>query len=152
MVYAYYQVGLDTRSNYTAGYELCVCVACNASCWRWKYNHWEQKGVPVRLELGPKDLEKKQVCVRAKRTRPECDCARCACARASACVRACVRAPVRACACVCVRVRVCACARTHAETQHPYPHTHTRMLRPNTRIPKPDAPNRPNPSDPSAGR
>mmetsp|Transcript_55509 Transcript_55509/g.84014 ORF Transcript_55509/g.84014 Transcript_55509/m.84014 type:complete len:310 (+) Transcript_55509:2-931(+) len=40
------RVGLDTRSNYTAG---------------WKYNHWEQKGVPVRLELGPKDLEKKQV-------------------------------------------------------------------------------------------
>uniref|UniRef100_A0A7R9VIU9 proline--tRNA ligase n=1 Tax=Chlamydomonas euryale TaxID=1486919 RepID=A0A7R9VIU9_9CHLO len=33
----------DTRENYTPG---------------WKYNHWELKGVPVRLELGPKDMEK----------------------------------------------------------------------------------------------
>lgn len=24
----------------------------------WKYNHWEQKGVPIRLEVGPMDLEK----------------------------------------------------------------------------------------------
>ncbi len=24
----------------------------------WKFNEWEQKGVPLRLELGPKDLEK----------------------------------------------------------------------------------------------
>lgn len=24
----------------------------------WKYNHWELKGVPIRVELGPKDLEK----------------------------------------------------------------------------------------------
>ncbi|TPX58277.1 proline---tRNA ligase [Powellomyces hirtus] len=31
----------DTRDNYTPG---------------WKYNHWELKGVPVRLEIGPKDL------------------------------------------------------------------------------------------------
>lgn len=27
----------------------------------WKFNHWELKGVPIRLELGPKDLEKGQV-------------------------------------------------------------------------------------------
>ncbi|XP_051153318.1 bifunctional glutamate/proline--tRNA ligase isoform X2 [Leptopilina boulardi] len=27
----------------------------------WKFNHWELKGVPLRIELGPKDLEKKQV-------------------------------------------------------------------------------------------
>ncbi|KAI8820805.1 uncharacterized protein EV422DRAFT_63826 [Fimicolochytrium jonesii] len=33
----------DTRENYTPG---------------WKYNHWELKGVPVRLEIGPKDLAK----------------------------------------------------------------------------------------------
>ena len=26
-----------------------------------KYNHWEMKGVPVRIEIGPKDLEKKSV-------------------------------------------------------------------------------------------
>ncbi|KAJ3016724.1 hypothetical protein HKX48_003891 [Thoreauomyces humboldtii] len=33
----------DLRENYTPG---------------WKYNHWELKGVPVRLEIGPKDLAK----------------------------------------------------------------------------------------------
>ncbi|MBU1872421.1 proline--tRNA ligase, partial [bacterium] len=27
----------------------------------WKFNQWEMKGVPLRLEIGPKDLEKKQV-------------------------------------------------------------------------------------------
>ena len=31
----------DVRLNYTPGY---------------KYNHWEMKGVPLRLEIGPKDL------------------------------------------------------------------------------------------------
>jgi prolyl-tRNA synthetase len=40
------RVTVDARANYTAG---------------WKYNHWEQKGVPIRIELGPKDLAKKQV-------------------------------------------------------------------------------------------
>mmetsp|Transcript_12979 Transcript_12979/g.18815 ORF Transcript_12979/g.18815 Transcript_12979/m.18815 type:complete len:717 (+) Transcript_12979:63-2213(+) len=40
------RVSVDARTNYTAG---------------WKYNHWEQKGVPIRLELGPKDLAKQQV-------------------------------------------------------------------------------------------
>ncbi|MFA6523688.1 MAG: proline--tRNA ligase [Candidatus Peribacteraceae bacterium] len=29
----------------------------------FKFNEWEVKGVPIRLELGPKDLEKKQVMV-----------------------------------------------------------------------------------------
>ena len=24
----------------------------------WKYNYWEQRGVPIRLEVGAKDLEK----------------------------------------------------------------------------------------------
>ena len=37
---------VDARGNYTAG---------------WKYNHWEQRGVPIRLELGPKDLAASQV-------------------------------------------------------------------------------------------
>ena len=23
----------------------------------WKYNHWEQKGVPIRLEVGPRDMD-----------------------------------------------------------------------------------------------
>jgi len=26
----------------------------------WKYAHWEQKGVPIRIEVGPRDLEQKQ--------------------------------------------------------------------------------------------
>jgi prolyl-tRNA synthetase len=41
---------LDERPDYTAG---------------WKFNHWELKGVPLRIEIGPKDLEnKKAVLVR----------------------------------------------------------------------------------------
>jgi prolyl-tRNA synthetase len=27
----------------------------------WKYNHWEQKGVPIRIEVGPRDVESNQV-------------------------------------------------------------------------------------------
>ena len=33
---------LDDRDNYTPG---------------WKYNHWELKGVPLRVEFGPRDME-----------------------------------------------------------------------------------------------
>jgi prolyl-tRNA synthetase family I len=33
----------------------------------WKFNEWELKGIPVRIEVGPKDLEKKSVMV-AKRS------------------------------------------------------------------------------------
>lgn len=29
----------------------------------WKFNEWEQKGVPVRIEIGPKDLAKEKVVV-----------------------------------------------------------------------------------------
>jgi prolyl-tRNA synthetase len=29
----------------------------------WKFNEWEQKGVPLRLELGPKDIEKGEIVV-----------------------------------------------------------------------------------------
>lgn len=36
----------DYRDNYSPG---------------WKFNHWELKGIPVRVELGPKDLGKGQV-------------------------------------------------------------------------------------------
>ncbi|CAI4224258.1 unnamed protein product [Auanema sp. JU1783] len=36
----------DLRDNYSPG---------------WKFNHWELKGVPIRLELGPKDLAAQQV-------------------------------------------------------------------------------------------
>ncbi|GLV40122.1 Glutamyl-prolyl-tRNA synthetase [Carabus blaptoides fortunei] len=36
----------DYRNNYSPG---------------WKFNHWELKGVPIRIELGPKDLKNKQL-------------------------------------------------------------------------------------------
>jgi len=35
----------DFRDNYSPG---------------WKFNHWEVKGVPIRIELGPRDIEKSQ--------------------------------------------------------------------------------------------
>jgi len=35
----------DLRDNYSPG---------------WKFNHWELKGVPLRLELGPRDLRQSQ--------------------------------------------------------------------------------------------
>lgn len=41
-----FRVELDDRDEYTPG---------------WKFNEWEMKGVPVRLEIGPKDVEKHQV-------------------------------------------------------------------------------------------
>ena len=41
----------DLRDNYTPG---------------WKYNHWELKGVPLRVEFGARDLEK-NTCVIARR-------------------------------------------------------------------------------------
>ena len=33
----------------------------------WKFAQWEMKGVPLRLEIGPKDIEKGQ-CVLVRRT------------------------------------------------------------------------------------
>jgi hypothetical protein len=36
------RVETDCRDNYTPG---------------WKYNAWELKGVPVRVELGPRDMD-----------------------------------------------------------------------------------------------
>lgn len=41
-----FNVELDNRDNYTPG---------------WKFNEWEMKGVPVRLEIGPRDLAHNQV-------------------------------------------------------------------------------------------
>eukprot|EP00079_Xenopus_tropicalis_P010834 XP_002936063.2 PREDICTED: bifunctional glutamate/proline--tRNA ligase isoform X1 [Xenopus tropicalis] len=35
----------DVRDNYSPG---------------WKFNHWELKGVPIRLEVGPRDMKNKQ--------------------------------------------------------------------------------------------
>ena len=37
---------IDIRDNYNPG---------------WKFNHWELKGVPIRLEIGPKDVQNKEV-------------------------------------------------------------------------------------------
>jgi prolyl-tRNA synthetase len=39
-------VHLDSREQYTPG---------------WKFNEWELKGVPLRIEIGPRDVENKQV-------------------------------------------------------------------------------------------
>ena len=39
---------LDDRGEYTPG---------------WKFNQWELKGVPVRIEIGPRDLKQQQVTV-----------------------------------------------------------------------------------------
>jgi prolyl-tRNA synthetase len=36
----------DDRDNYNPG---------------WKFNHWELKGTPIRIELGKKDYEKQEV-------------------------------------------------------------------------------------------
>ena len=41
-------VHLDNRVEYSPG---------------WKFNEWEMKGIPIRIEIGPKDLEKKQAMV-----------------------------------------------------------------------------------------
>merc|ERR1719376_1574842 len=39
------RVRADLRENYSPG---------------WKYNHWELKGVPIRLDVGPKDMKASQ--------------------------------------------------------------------------------------------
>ncbi len=41
-----YHVFVDDRDGYTPG---------------WKFNEWELKGIPLRIEIGPKDIAKKQV-------------------------------------------------------------------------------------------
>ena len=41
-----FNIELDGREGYSAG---------------WKFNEWEMKGVPVRIEVGPKDVDNKQV-------------------------------------------------------------------------------------------
>ncbi len=44
---------LDDRPEYTPG---------------WKFNEWELKGVPIRIEIGPKDLKHKQVTIARRDT------------------------------------------------------------------------------------
>ncbi len=41
-----YGVIFDDREGYSAG---------------WKFNEWELKGIPIRIEVGPKDVAKRQV-------------------------------------------------------------------------------------------
>ncbi len=41
-------IKLDDRLDYSSG---------------WKFNEWELKGVPLRIEIGPKDMEKGQVMI-----------------------------------------------------------------------------------------
>ena len=35
----------------------------------WKFAEWELRGVPLRLEIGPKDIEKSQVVLARRDTR-----------------------------------------------------------------------------------
>jgi prolyl-tRNA synthetase len=48
------RVTLDDRDAYTPG---------------WKFSEWELRGVPLRVEIGPKDIEKSQVLVARRDTR-----------------------------------------------------------------------------------
>ncbi len=48
------EVVLDDRQEYTPG---------------WKFNEWELKGVPVRIEIGPRDVKQKQVTIARRDTR-----------------------------------------------------------------------------------
>jgi len=48
------RVMLDARDTQTPG---------------WKFNEWELRGVPLRLEIGPKDIEKSQVVLARRDTR-----------------------------------------------------------------------------------
>lgn len=45
------RVHLDSRENYTAGF---------------KFNEWELRGVPLRIEIGPKDIENKEITLAAR--------------------------------------------------------------------------------------
>jgi len=46
-------VVLDDRAEYTPG---------------WKFNEWEMKGVPVRVEIGPRDVKQNQVTIARRDT------------------------------------------------------------------------------------
>ncbi|MHA1367452.1 MAG: His/Gly/Thr/Pro-type tRNA ligase C-terminal domain-containing protein, partial [Candidatus Heimdallarchaeota archaeon] len=46
LVKAGIRIELDEREGYTPG---------------WKFNEWEVRGVPIRIEIGPRDIENKQV-------------------------------------------------------------------------------------------
>jgi prolyl-tRNA synthetase len=44
---------LDDRAEYTPG---------------WKFNEWEMKGVPIRIEIGPRDLKQNQITIARRDT------------------------------------------------------------------------------------
>ncbi len=48
-----FRMELDDRDNYTVGY---------------KFNDWEMRGVPVRIEIGPKEIERGEVIVTRRDT------------------------------------------------------------------------------------
>ena len=48
-----FHVNFDDREGYTPG---------------WKYNEWEMKGIPLRIEIGPKDIEKESVTIARRDT------------------------------------------------------------------------------------
>ena len=50
-----FRMEIDTRENYTPGY---------------KFNDWEMRGVPVRIEIGPRDIENGE-CVFVRRDTSE---------------------------------------------------------------------------------
>ena len=54
LIQANLRVALDEREGFSPG---------------WKFNDWEMRGVPVRVELGPKDVAK-QAAMLARRDRP----------------------------------------------------------------------------------
>lgn len=53
------RVEVDKRQNYTPG---------------WKYNWWELKGVPLRIEVGPKDIAKGSCRIVRRDTGAKTDC------------------------------------------------------------------------------
>lgn len=50
-----YRIKIDDRDKYSPGY---------------KFNYWEMKGVPVRIEMGPRDIENKE-CIVVRRDNGE---------------------------------------------------------------------------------
>ncbi len=52
----HYRINIDDREQYTPGY---------------KFNEWELKGVPIRFEIGPKDLPKNQITIATRFKTPK---------------------------------------------------------------------------------
>ena len=54
-----FRVELDDRMQYTPGY---------------KFNYWELKGVPIRIEIGPRDIENNKCVIVRRDTFEKIDC------------------------------------------------------------------------------